>query len=64
MAKNNAAEIKAVALDLIKKTYEQSEYLLSLKLCLLDNLLLLTLKKHLSDHYVGHKCGNCTAHCA
>ena len=27
MAKNNAAEIKAVALDLIKKTYEQSEYI-------------------------------------
>ena len=27
MAKNNAAEIKAVALDLIKKTYGQSEYI-------------------------------------
>ena len=27
MAKDNAAEIKAVALDLIKKTYEQSEYI-------------------------------------
>ena len=27
MAKSNAAEIKAVALELIKKTYEQSEYI-------------------------------------